>query len=410
MKRKLFTQIRNEWTDNIWMIVELAIVTGAIWFILALCWQTARAKFIPKGYDISDVYNMSIKWVNPESPEFHSSGEYNNRDLLNDRNALLNTIRKHPLVEAAGLSQNGLPYSLSGCFSGFVPLEENDTLIYSANERIMSPDLVRVFRLKSLTGKSEEDLEKMLRDGKRLFSNNIEYEKQGRDIKKMIGKKFIYPRDSAQVFIVGDIIAHIQRTEFEYPFGGTVIHPFLEDSVWCTDLSVRVKQGKGQEFVEAFKTNPDLRRYGNVYLTDITSFQDIRESVQRDDTTSLTSRLFLVFFLLVIIFLGLLGTFWFRVQQRTGEVAIRMICGATKKQIFVRVISEGLILLLFGVILISAVLWPFYKKADINLSVETILVCEIVAVALVAIGVIISLWWPARKIMNIEPAVAVKEE
>lgn len=410
MKRKLFTQIRNEWTDNIWMIVELAIVTGAIWFILVLCWDSARAKFLPKGYDISDVYNISFRWVTMDSPEFQLPADSSRYDFIGARNALLTAIRNHPLVEAAGLSENGLPYSLSGNFSGFTPLGSNDTLIYSANERIMSPDLVRVFRLKSLTGKSEEELERMLREGKRLVSNNISYEAQGRDVKSMKGKKIIYPGDSANAFIVGDIIAHISRTDYEYPFCGTVIHPFLEDSVWSKDLTVRVKHGKGQEFVEAFKTTPEMRRYGNVYLTDLTSFADIRDSVQHDNTTMLTSRLILVFFLLVIIFLGLLGTFWFRVQQRTGEVAIRMICGATRRQIFMRVISEGLILLLFGVVLISAVLWPFYKKAEVNLSWETILVCEIVTVALVSFGVIVSLWWPARKIMNIEPAIAVKEE
>ena len=410
MKRKLFTQIKNEWTDNIWMIVELAIVTGAIWFILVLCWDMARSKFLPKGFDISDVYNLSIRWVNPESPEFQNRETYSNRDLLNDRNALLTTLRNHPLVEAAGLSENGIPYSTGGCFSGFVPLETTDTLIYCANERTISPDLVRVFRLRSLTGKSEEQLEKMLREGKTLLSNNIIYEEQGRDIKSLIGKKIIYPGDSANVFIIGDMIAHIPRTDYEYPSFGTVVYPLMEDSVWSQSLSIRVKLGKGNEFVEAFKTSPDLRKYGNVYLTDLTSFEDIRDFIQRDDDTTLTSRLILIFFLLVIIFLGLLGTFWFRIQQRTGEVAIRMICGATRKQIFMRVISEGLILLLGGVIIISAVLWPFYKKAEVAINWEAILVCEIVAVALTALGVIVSLWWPASKIMNIEPASAVKEE
>ncbi len=410
MKRKLFTQIKNEWTDNIWMIVELAIVTGAIWFILVLCWETARARFLPKGYDISDVYNLSFRWVTTDSPEFQMPSDSTRYDFLGARNALLSNIRQHPLVEAAGLSENGLPYSLSGCFSGFTPLETYDTLIYTANERIMSPDLVKVFRLRSLTGKSEEELVAMLREGKRLISNNTAYEKQGRNIRNLIGQKIIYTGDSANAFIVGDMIAHISRTDYEYPFGGTVVHPFLEDSVWSSDLSLRVKAGKGQEFVEAFKTTPELRRYGNVYLTDLTSFADIRDSIQRDNTTSVTSRLILIFFLLVIIFLGLLGTFWFRVQQRTGEVAIRIICGATRKQIFTRIISEGLILLLFGCILMSAILWPFYKKLETPLSWETLLVCELVAVALVAFGVIISLLWPACKIMNIQPAIAVKEE
>ena len=184
----------------------------------------------------------------------------------------------------------------------------------------------------------------------------------------------------------------------------------MEDSVWSEDMAIRVKPGKGPEFVETFKANPDLRRYGNVYLTDIRSFKDIREGAQHGYDTQLTSKLILIFFLLVVIFLGLLGTFWFRMQQRVGEVAIRMVCGATRREIFTRVISEGLILFLFGFLLISAALWPFYKKFNTPLNWDTILICQLVAGGLVAIGVVVSLLWPARRIMKIEPAVAVKEE
>ncbi len=410
MKRNLFTQIKNEWTDNIWMIVELAIVTGAIWYILVLCLDETRAKFLPTGTDITDVYRLSINPVYSDSPEFQMPLDTTNYSYIKDRNNLLNIIRRHPLVEAAGISQNGLPYYTGGCFSGFSLLGSNDTIPYSANERTVSPDLVKVFRYKSLTGKSEEQLEQMLREGKILLSNNISYEKEGRDPMELIGKKVTYFGDSTFQFIVGDVITHILRTEYDYPRGGTAIMPILEDSVWTQELSIRVKPGKGLEFVEAFKTNPELRRYGNVYLTDLTSFEDIRSAEQRDNTTSVTSRLIMVFFLLVIIFLGLLGTFWFRVQQRTGEVAIRMVCGATRRQIFSRVISEGLILLLFGVILISAVLWPFYDKVEVEIDWTAILICELVAVAVVAIGVIISLLWPASRIMKIQPAIAIKEE
>ena len=31
MKRNLLTQIKNEWRDNLWLVIELAIVAVAIW-------------------------------------------------------------------------------------------------------------------------------------------------------------------------------------------------------------------------------------------------------------------------------------------------------------------------------------------------------------------------------------------
>ncbi|MDE6026924.1 MAG: hypothetical protein K2G23_02500, partial [Muribaculaceae bacterium] len=400
MKRKLFTQIRNEWTDNVWMIMELAIVTGAIWIILVLCWETARAKFIPAGTDIRDTYAVSIRHINSESSEYEKPIDSETYDYIGARNILLNNIRKSPLVEAAGLSENGFPYVMGAYRTVFAVYGSNDSILYNANRRMMSPSLARTFRLHSFTGKTPEELERMLKEGKVLISDNIAYEHAGRNAEDMLGKKIISPYDSTHVYEVGDVIAHIRRMEYEYPFDGTVVVPFMEDSVWSEDMAIRVKPGKGPEFVEAFKANPDLRHYGNVYLTDIRSFKDIRENIQHEYDTQLTSKLILIFFLLVVIFLGLLGTFWFRMQQRVGEVAIRMVWGATRRDIFKRVISEGLILFLFGFLLISAALWPFYKKFNTPLNWDTILICQLVAGALVGAGVVVSLLWPARRIMK----------
>ena len=410
MKRKLFNQIKNEGGNNIWMIVELAIVTGAIWFLLVLCWQSGRARFLPKGYDISDVYAVSIKTIDKNSPDYQSPADSAKYDYIGARNVLLSNIRKNSLVEAAGLSENAFPYIFSAYNTFSRVWGSNDSITYNGNRRIMSPSMARVFRLNSLTGKTVEQLEDMLNQGKVLISDNIESEEKGYNPKEWINKKIILYLDSVHLYEVGDVISHMRRSEYEYPFGGTFVVPFLEDSVWSWEMAIRVKPGKGREFLEAFKTDPNLSHYGNVYLTDLTSFKDIREEAQHSVNTELTSKLVLIFFLLVVIFLGLLGTFWFRMQQRKGEVAIRIVCGATRAQIFRRVISEGLILLLFGSILISAVLWPFYKKLQTPLNWETILICELLAIALVALGVIVSLWWPARKIMNIEPASAIKEE
>ena len=409
MKRKLFTQITNEWRDNIWMIIELAIVTGAIWILIVLCWGIAKGKFQPKGFDIDDVYAANIEFVTSDSPEFQPPVNSDQYDYYGARKALLTKIRNHPLVEKAGLSQNAFPYFLNYNGNELTIDGSDDSIHYYGNVRMMSPDLVHVFRLKSLTGKTSDQLEKILREGKILVSSNKDYSNKNRDPKDLIGKH-VSTTYGESSYTVGDLIVHIRRNEYEHIFGGTMVLPLIEDSVWCKDLAIRAKPGKGSEFMEAFRTDPDLRRYGNVYLTDMQSFSDIRHNKQRTYTTQLNAFIILILFLLVVVFLGLLGTFWFRMQQRKGEVAIRIVCGATRAQIFRRVISEGLILLLFGSMLISAVLWPFYKKLQTPLNWETILICELVAIALVALGVIVSLWWPARKIMNIEPASAIKEE
>ena len=57
-------------------------------------------------------------------------------------------------------------------------------------------------------------------------------------------------------------------------------------------------------------------RVGNLYISDIQSFQDIRTNYQRWKTNYMRNYLVCGAFLLLNIFLGILGTFWFRTQQR----------------------------------------------------------------------------------------------
>jgi len=72
------------------------------------------------------------------------------------------------------------------------------------------------------------------------------------------------------------------------------------------------------------KDAPSQYRVGNLFLTKVSSFRDIRHTFQLDDVNTLRNYLVGMGFLLLNIFLGLLGTFWFRTQQRKGEMALMM--------------------------------------------------------------------------------------
>ena len=36
MQKKLFTQIRNEWCSNLWLMLELLVVSVVLWFFIDL--------------------------------------------------------------------------------------------------------------------------------------------------------------------------------------------------------------------------------------------------------------------------------------------------------------------------------------------------------------------------------------
>ena len=36
MNKKLFTQIKNEWRSNLWLVTELLLVSVVLWYIVGL--------------------------------------------------------------------------------------------------------------------------------------------------------------------------------------------------------------------------------------------------------------------------------------------------------------------------------------------------------------------------------------
>ena len=63
------------------------------------------------------------------------------------------------------------------------------------------------------------------------------------------------------------------------------------------------------------KDAPTTLRSGNYFISSVQSFDDIREIHQRDYDADLRNYFIGAAFLALNIFLGLLGTFWFRTQH-----------------------------------------------------------------------------------------------
>ncbi len=169
--------------------------------------------------------------------------------------------------------------------------------------------------------------------------------------------------------------------------------------------------------MEEFDNTPAMQQHRNLYLSNLTKLTDQRDSNQEGSESTARAFIGMMLLILIVILLGLLGTFWFRVQQRVQEIAIRKVCGATRKAVFGRIIGEGMILLAFATLLTGVIFWVVFKFANLeSLNVfstqetDVIVKCEIATLVIVCIGIILSLWWPASKAMKIEPAIAIKDE
>lgn len=403
--------MRNEWRDNIWMIVSLTVVTAAVWVLLTIIYMFVQGLFAPRGFNVDNVYSLNVRMVEEGSP-YYVDVENPKETRYSDFGELLRRLRRNPDVESVAFHWGALPYSYDFYGQQVNVVGVSDSILYFANCRSGSPDIVKVMKLESLTGATEEQLVEMLRKGEILISSSESYESAGRNPLDLKGKMVYLGGDSTKQYRVGDVIRTVRRSDYELLEYGTVIEPLSEDRPWGC-VAVRVKPGKEKSFEKNFREDESLRRLRNVFLTELKSMDSVRRICQRSADVNVRQSVGLIVFVLVTVFLGLLGTFWFRVQQRESEISIRIVFGATARDIFGRIISEGMILLMLATLLASAIIWstvvPWFINAS-GLEWSILLVTELAAVLLVASGILLSLLYPAMKAMRVEPALGIKSE
>ncbi len=419
MKRNLITQIKNEWRDNVWIVIGLTIVGLAIWYFGTMLRSSLDSYFIPVGVDEENVYVLSKSVLSSDSPDYVDySGE---RDDINsdDLRSLINRIRQSPNVEAAAFSANGIPYSMS--FQGNVLRiagPEPDTIGYYVNARYASPDIIDVLQLRSLTGKDRQYLKQKLNEGEiivgttSILTTNWDNSLRKHSDEVLLGNYLNMGSDTTRRYHVADIIENIRRSSFDAPFAGTAVFPIDESGrIETWEIVVRVKPGCGHRFIEEFESTPEMVRQRNTYLFDLRALSDMRRATEHGSVLGVRVYILQISFMILIIFLGLLGTFWFRMQQRVSEIAIRRVCGASRGDIFRRVIGEGLILLAVASIFISIIGWIIaIEMYDGLLSRIDLLFTELFTLILMVLGIILSISYPAWRAMKIEPALAVKDE
>ena len=154
---------------------------------------------------------------------------------------------------------------------------------------------------------------------------------------------------------------------------------------------------------------------GNLYLAEMRSFSDFRKEQLKDDMSELRTNIAIAFFLLMNIFLGVLGTFWFRTQQRREEMGLRIAIGSTKSKLRTLLIGEGLMLLFLSMPLVVAVCFNLAHAELVELwrmdfTFPRFLVGLLITYLLMALMIIAGIWYPSREIIKLQPAEALRDE
>jgi putative ABC transport system permease protein len=388
------------------MIVELTIVGLIVAFIAMILSQLIYMHQRPVGYDLTDVYVGACR-VLPEDADDYVAYD-DKAQYTADLNVILRKLRENSNVDEVAVGSGAMPYNYNFSGEGMSTVD-GDSLYYMGNMRYYTPELVRLIRLVGPNGETTEQLASALERGEFLVSPHNP--SRSCDPYKLVGRTVAYRDDSTRTFRVGAVCYGIARDDYEGVIQGCVIAPFGRGVP--REIVVRIKPGMGRRFMDSLNAK-DLAQ-GNVYVTNFTSVDDMRDAAQHNVDVLTRNMVICVQFLLVAVFLGFLGSFWFRTQQRVPEIALRKVNGATQWQIFSRLISEGFLMLLIAAVIFTPIYFSviFSGIPDVIMKFDSQtpnFIAYFVTLLILALMIVAGIWFPARKAMKVEPANALKEQ
>ena len=412
MNKKLLTQIKNEWLSNLWLALELLVVSVVMWYVVDYLYTRAATYLEPRGFNIEHCYLIELGELTPKSPDYMP--DKSRDDTHADIAELVERLRRRPEVEAVSLSQNSYPYNGSNS-SGEVRYDTLQSPEWTIR-RMVTPDFVRVFRYQGTRGETPEQLAEMLERGEFLASDNL-YRKYDHKLTEFVGKRFQLFGDTTKTYQLGAALQNVRYHDYDQARSS---YCFLAKQSFYyvgLELCVRVREGQDNNFITKLKEDSESQfRIGNLFISEIRSFHDIRRNFQQAWTNDIRNYVMGMGFLLLNIFLGLLGTFWFRTQQRRSEIALHKAHGATDGAIFRRLLSEGLLLLAVVTPIALVIDWNLAHmelnswRNGTTLEWDRLLLCAGISFVLMALMIAIGIGIPARKAMKVQPAEALHDE
>jgi putative ABC transport system permease protein len=124
--------------------------------------------------------------------------------------------------------------------------------------------------------------------------------------------------------------------------------------------------------------------------------------------------LFSIFALLAVVLAatGVYGVIAYSVARRTQEIGIRMALGAQRRDVLGLFVSDGMRLVLLGLVIGLASAFALTRLMSsllFGVSATDLMTFAIVAISLFVVG-LVACYWPARRATKVDPLVALRYE
>lgn len=388
-------QLMNRWRSNVWVCVELLLAFCLAWYMVDYFFVEIYNRSLPSGRDYANVWQVEMGLLPETSPDYRAA-ESDSIAMLENYERIKDRLRDYPGVKAMGAASGCYSMPYTGCYYGMGLADVADTSKREAAMRYTidpSTDFLSVF--------------------------NHSYAKDGRAVKDPFDEE-------GPTYIVKGVLEDIKRFDNRLPQGAAffAIRPSVEE-IPEMNYFIRIDPAvAGPRFADTFREKMSRElRVGNFYLKRLTSYDRIKADTDYSFgvTYDYRVRMALMAFLGLNILLCVMGTFWYRVRMRRGEIGLRMAIGSPREEIRSQMAREGICLLLMATPLALLIEAQFVMVGFLDIPKGTLpehywpailplrfLLVNILTWILLAIVILLAVWLPASKAAEMEPAEALR--
>lgn len=437
MIKSILTQIWNQRRANGWLFAELLIVFVLLWYCFDMLYGFAYAERQPKGYDLEHVYKVRLS-TNPKQLVLCSSEDSLQRFWFKPMEEVFRRIKQYPGVESASVWLGSDAYTRRVTYQGYTI---DSVHVIGANIRYVSPEYFKVMRIPIQEGMGmfATDINAFeSTSGSSLSFGSADWNPAATPLPAVItldmadslfhaggralGREFFdyYAGSSFRYHVVA--VCGDQKSD-DYaryePFILTPLPTWFYRMQGIPSISIRVHpEADTDDFATRFfRDMTSQLQVAPFYLFEVRSYDE--QKAERDAAEGITpyirsAQLIAVFFSFNV-FIGLMGTFWFRTRHRRSEIALRMAMGSSRVKIFGQLLGEGLLLLVLSTIP-ALIICSNLVMAEATMTEQAdamevrFVIVSLSTFLLMGLMVVVGVWFPAMRAMRVHPAEALYDE
>lgn len=343
MIKTIFKQIWNQRKMNLWIFLELLAVSFFLWLVLDPVYVLNVNKQTKRGYESEGRYVLDL------SRYSKGHGDYDTTETMNlQKEALMRIariVRNQPEVKSISISGSNAFPNGSGFYGHHfyadttqAAMEKGAYAQWTMNYAEDGSQFFQTYGMKDARNRQELIVPPGIADPPRCFIS-AELARKLYGTVDVVGKKiFLGGKDiSEEIAGVFEDYKHRdynQSLPFVVRFKKELVPTFgfLEYAVVLC-----LKEGVNTEAFEARfmkEVAPQLKQ-GNYYLNKLRTFEEVGENLAKSQGihVKLNTQFALATFALLCIFLGILGTFWVRCDDRRQDIGVMRSLGASKTTI-----------------------------------------------------------------------------